>query len=279
MGEDDENGRPLFGEEERLELLQLRTRKNLAEERERDEVAEETQPVRESEEMPESWYLTGDYDLYDWQDDCIDGWFDAGGKGTVKVVTGAGKTVMALGLAERLQNEEDPELCMAVVVPQINLMNQWYDELLEVGNIPPNYIGRLAGAYDGRFDGDTRILLGVVNTMREELPGMVREAGIGDELLLVADECHHYGSQANSRIFQTERAYSLGLSATPERSDMDEGYDKSMLGDELGGIVYELTLEDALERGIVPPYRIHHYGLALNPEEKRKYEQDRKSVV
>lgn len=273
MAEHEENDAPLFAEQDRLELLQLRTRKNLEEERESGKEHQDTRSARELGQMPEAWRLTGDYDLYDWQSECIDAWFSAGEKGTVKVVTGAGKTVMALGLAERLQNEKEPGLCMAVVVPQINLMNQWYDELLEVGNIPPQYIGRLAGEYDGNLEGDTRILLGVVNTMRDELPGMVRDAGIEDDLLLVADECHHYGSEANSKIFQAERAYSLGLSATPERSDMDEGYDNSLLGRELGDIVYELTLEDALERGLVPPYRINHYGLALTPEEERKYEQ------
>jgi superfamily II DNA or RNA helicase len=279
MNDDNDVDGPEFRAKDELELLQLRTRKTLAEANEElNDDARDKRPNNRNSEAPQHWHLTGDLDLYEWQQECLDAWFANDGSGTAKVVTGAGKTVMALALTAELQNREESDLRVAVVVPQINLMNQWYDEILELGNLPESSVARLGGEFDGNFHSGTRILLGVVNSMRNSLATLVEQADVGGELLLIADECHHYGSQANSRIFQTERAYSLGLSATPERSDMEEGYDGSLLGEELGNIIYELTLEDALELGIVPPYRIAHYGLPMTAAEKHQYEQLSRSI-
>lgn len=98
-------------------------------------------------EIPAEWRLVQGVDLYDWQRDCIERWFAANCRGTVKVVTGAGKTILALALAERLQNQRVPDLRMVVVVPTIVLMHQWYDELIARGNLPRSAIGRLGGGY------------------------------------------------------------------------------------------------------------------------------------
>ena len=74
-----------------------------------------------------------------------------------------------------------------------------------------------------------------------------------------------------SKVFKAKRRWSLGLSATPEREDdQDAGYDKSLLGKQLGPIVCEFTLSDALEEGLVPKFTIHHYGLSMTAEERAR---------
>ena len=60
-------------------------------------------------DIPAKWSLLDGLTLYDWQSDCIASWFAAGKRGTVKVVTGAGKTILALGLIERMQNQVQTE--------------------------------------------------------------------------------------------------------------------------------------------------------------------------
>ena len=70
------------------------------------------------------------------------------GSGTVKVVTGGGKTLLALSIAERIQNHGRQAICdLLVVVPTIVLMHQWYDAMLEHGNLPKEAIGRLGDGY------------------------------------------------------------------------------------------------------------------------------------
>jgi superfamily II DNA or RNA helicase len=229
----------------------------------------------------EGWELTRGLSLAPWQQSACDAWFAAAGRGTIKVVTGAGKTVVALAIAERLQREE-PQLRIAIVVPTIVLMNQWHAVLLERSNLPQEALARLGGGHSETFDDGKAVLIAVLASARKELPRLVEEAGIGDRLLFVADECHRVGAPEMSAVLQTRRRFSLGLSATPERGEDadvgDDEYGRSTLGTELGPIVYEMTFAQAIEQGILPPFEIHHFGLSLNGREARQYEALTRSI-
>ena len=125
-----------FHSPEQLTLHQLRLlewmattgRKRFVDE---DASAEET--ATEPAALPDKWQLTKGIQPYEWQEKCIGNWFQKKGRGTVKVVTGAGKTLLALAIAERIQNTEDNGLRLAIVVPTIVLMHQWYDAICEHG--------------------------------------------------------------------------------------------------------------------------------------------------
>ncbi len=135
------------------------------------------------------------------------------------------------------------------------------------------------GDHKDRFNEQTKILICVLNSAAAYLPGLASQSKHEQNLLLVADECHRAGATFMQRIFLTKRSYNLGLSATPEREDQyDTGqtgethYNQSLLGQELGPIIFELTVREALEQGILPEFEIHHYGLPLQAGEREKYE-------
>jgi hypothetical protein len=162
IGERDQSA-SRFGESEQLTLHQLRLLEWL-----------DSRTVRPTEDtavapatattagVPEKWHLARDVQLYEWQADCIERWFAAGRRGTVKVVTGGGKTLLALALAERLQNQQVSDVRVAIVVPTIVLMHQWYDELLAHSDLPAIAIGRLGGGYKDDFSAGRRILIAVL---------------------------------------------------------------------------------------------------------------------
>jgi superfamily II DNA or RNA helicase len=232
-----------------------------------------------SEIVSDRWTLTRGVELYPWQIDCIRSWFDYGCRGTVKVVTGGGKTVLALAIAEKLQNERDPQLRIAIVVPTIVLMNQWYEEFEQRSNLPMSAVGRLGGGFSNSFEDGHKVLICVLASAYKLLPPLVNEQ-IGKHLLFIADECHRAGATEMSKVLAVLRAYSLGLSATPERDEDEEEegsetvvYRDSQLGRALGDVVYDLTLAQAVELGIVPKFTIRHYGLALTGDEEQKYER------
>ena len=233
--------------------------------------------------LPKSWVLTRDIRLAPWQQIARDSWFAAGKRGTLKVVTGAGKTIVALAIAERLQHE-DPELRVAIVVPTIVLMNQWIDALIDRSNLPETALARVGGGHSDDFDESRRFMVAVLASARKELPAIVRKHGLGKNLLLITDECHRAGAPEMSAVLQTPRQYSLGLSATPERGDIEEGgdgilgYQTSLLGTEIGPIVYEMTFAEATQMGVLPPFEIHHLGLPLLPAEAVRYEALSRSI-
>lgn len=97
--------------------------------------------------------------------------------------------------------------------------------------------------------------------------------------------CHRAGAADRRRIFETPRAYSIGLSATPERDDRDVdeadvdeiAADRPLPGDdvlynELGPIVYQMSYAEAVEKGVLAPFVIEHYGLSLEQQERRRYD-------
>lgn len=240
--------------------------------------------------LPERWELTRDIVLHEWQQRCIDAWFAAGARGVIKVVTGAGKTILALAIAERLQRTQQPHLRVAIVVPTLVLLDQWREELLSRSNLPETAIGLVGGGNDGVFDDRIRILVCVLNSASKKLPALVEKSGVASSLLLIVDECHRAGATEMRRVFATKRTSSLGLSATPEREgegktgdengdifnnddSLPQAFADSVLGQELGPVIFELNYADAIGLGVLPPFGIRHYGLNLNPTENVKYER------
>jgi len=270
----------LFGDSDALTLHQYRLKEWMVTSgRKRSDEETVEIPPTTVEQIPSVWKLIGGITPHPWQTECLAIWRKKG-RGTVKVVTGAGKTLEALLLAETLQNEEDKELRVAIVVPTIVLMLQWHDELLQHGNLPGTAIGRLGGGYDDDFRDGRRILICVLASASQRLAKLVKDADVDQHLLLIADECHRAGAAEMSKVFKTKRRWVLGLSATPEREDDDDaGYNKSLLGKQVGPIIYEFTLADAIAADLVPKFTINHYGLTMGVDERRAYEALSRSIT
>src|SRR4051794_4173951 len=85
--------------------------------------------------QPTPWPLRTSRDPFPHQTEALETWWKAGGRGVVVLPTGTGKTylaVLAISRAER------PAL---VVTPTIDLLNQWYDELLLAFGEPVGLLG------------------------------------------------------------------------------------------------------------------------------------------
>ena len=269
----------VFTEDHALRLHNLRSRQLIAAGRRRAVAPSAEGEEQPSDSIPSHWKMTQGVQPHTWQQQCVAKWMQKK-RGTVKVVTGGGKTLLALMIAELLQNTVDSDLRVVIVVPTIVLMHQWYDAILHHSNLPPEAIARLGGGYTEEFSPRTRILISVLSSASRQLAKLVKKADVGKHLYLIADECHRTGAKEMSQIFKTERQWSLGLSATPEREeDMDAGYNKSLIGRKLGPIIYDFTLADALVGGLVPKFTINHYALPMTPQERARYEALSRSIT
>ena len=149
-------------------------------------------------------------------------------------------------------------------------------------------IGRHGGGYTDTFGDGKRLMIWVINSASRLLDGDIRKAGGGAGHFLVVDECHRSGSKEFRRIYQAHRSESLGLSATPERSeDSSIGNDSASDGDgdsdrsgnyeitdviqeELGDVIYELSFARAVEEGIIPKFELVNYAVDLSPRERAR---------
>ena len=229
-----------------------------------------------------SWGIPEDVKPYAWQAAALEAWERSERRGVVKVVTGAGKTMLALMCIERLFRE-DHTVRASIVVPTRVLLDQWYRELTGTLGLPTAWVGRRSGEHKDSFREGRRVMIYVVNSARTALGRPLRAKELESSHFLVVDECHRAGSAENRRIFEVPRRFCLGLSATPERDverqdsatassdDMSEVTD--VITGELGPIIYELSFHQALDEGIVPPFELIHVAVRLTRGERRTYDR------
>ena len=233
-----------------------------------DEIFEKQKkpPKTKKKKFKESkWQLTDT--LWDWQKIFLKKWMQKK-KGIVKVVTGAGKTHLAMGAIEQLYKENN-NLHVAIIVPTIVLLEQWYDNLTEKLQISPEDIGLRGGGYTDTFD-KKKILITVINSAIKNNFIELQTKDIENNLLIV-DECHRSGASEFKNIFKANRSWELGLSATPER-EMDNAFEEVLVKN-LGPIIGNYTYNDALRDKIIPHFNIYNYAVNLTNQERAKYDR------
>jgi len=223
-------------------------------------------------------FCTRDFTLFDWQSRAVRAWVDGDGdgkfRGTLEIFTGGGKTLIALACAEQVaQHTESPRV--AVVVPTEALAHQWREAIVRYTNVAPADVG-LLGAGGSDELGSRRVLVAVLNTAARRLPEMVTAAG-GDTMLIV-DECHRAGAPTFARVLDTPARFRLGLSATPDREELDDDgelldYDEQLVGQALGRVVFRFGLREARQVGWLPEFTVHHHAVQLLPAERAEYDR------
>ncbi len=198
--------------------------------------------------------------LYRWQADALNAWDRRGGRGVVEAVTGTGKTMV--GVAAAL-DELDRRGQVVVLVPTVELQNQWVGEL-ELRLSAGERIGRMgAGSGDSLATHD--VLVAVVNTARALDVRPIRQGG-----LLVADECHRYGSAVNQLALDTRFRRRLGLSATYARED--DG-NLAWLDPYFGGTCFRLGYARAVGDGVTARFTVTSVGVRFSPGEQARYDE------
>ncbi|MGC9105593.1 MAG: DEAD/DEAH box helicase [Thermoprotei archaeon] len=194
--------------------------------------------------------------LRDYQEEALDSWLNNGGRGVVVLPTGAGKTAIALKAMSKLRV---PTL---VVVPTIDLMEQWASAIREKLGVNP---GRIGGGED-EASGITVITYDSAYSRAEEL---------GDKFLfLVFDEVHHLPSEGYSMMARLFAApYRLGLTATPEREDGRH----SLYPELVGPIVYRKGVRD-LAGKYIADFEVRKVYVSMTPEERERYRELRRRL-
>ena len=212
--------------------------------------------------------------LYRWQNECLSSWESNGYRGIVHVVTGAGKTVLALSGMDLLF-AQFPDLLVRIVVPTIPIAQMWQSALIRHAKTS-DY---LPGFYGGtrKDPGSRKIMVYIVNSARSALSKQLRKDFATDHhVLLICDECHHYTSPENRKIFdfitpklfENSLYFNLGLSATPFSDPADAAFFSRMLGHE----IYRYDFLQAQKEKVVSPFTICHIETRLLPEERSAYD-------
>jgi superfamily II DNA or RNA helicase len=168
-----------------------------------------------------------------WQMECLNSWIINKHRGIAKVVTGAGKSLLAMMAVDYLNRISSSPIQVFVIVPTKVLQLQWQSNFIEKCGLPQSAISLYGGG--GKPVSKAFIHIMIVNTAVKVMSQLLSLINENERTFLVCDECHRYGSKMNSEIFKFNYDYTMGLSATPEREG-DFGFEEKIVPG-LGGII------------------------------------------
>ena len=188
--------------------------------------------------------------LRPYQREAVQAWKDGGRRGVIVLPTAAGKTHVAL---EAIREVGGATL---VVVPTLDLIDQWVAKLAEVFGVD---VGRLGGGV-----ADIRPIM--VSTYDSAL---IRAESLGNRFqLLVVDEVHHLPSPQYRHIAEMYCAPArLGLTATYERADLLHLELEALMG----GKLFERGYEELTD--YLADFTLVKVKVELTPEEQDEYEE------
>jgi superfamily II DNA or RNA helicase len=199
--------------------------------------------------QPTPWPLLTSRPPFPHQTEALAVWRKEGSRGVVVLPTGTGKTYLAI-LA--IHHTQRPTL---VVTPTIDLLNQWYGELVAAFGEP---VGLLGGGYSELQP----LTVTTYDSAYIHLERWGHRYG-----LLVFDECHHLpGPTYMMSAIGSLAPFRLGLTATPERADGLE----SLLPGLIGPTVYRREIQE-LSGDFLAEYRVERLTVNLTPEEQERY--------
>jgi len=190
---------------------------------------------------------------FPYQQEALDAWHANDCRGVVVLPTGSGKTYVAtLAMERRLRST-------LIVVPTLDLMNQWYDVLRSAFPTP---VGIVGGGYHEPGD----ITVTTYDSAHIHMDRLGNRFG-----LVVFDECHHLPSESYALAARCCLApFRLGLTATPERSDGGELHYEQLVGP----IVYRRDI-DELSGDYLSSYETQRITVQLSEEERAAYAHER----
>lgn len=218
------------------------------------------------------------YNLHDYQKEAVNLWLENDGVGLLEMATGTGKTITALSCYEHLCQTEE-KLLTVIVVPQIDLIHQWAEDIEATGSEVIKCFGD-----NPIWENELRIKLKKLHSSEKAYLTVLvtrstfvlekfnkRISKNKTKRLLIADEVHSFGSNNLQKIYEDIRdnfQYRLGISATPFRRSEIETDKLIQLFDK---VVFEYSLKKAIKNGFLNKYEYYPKILFFDNEQLKMY--------
>src|SRR3989440_1614625 len=192
-----------------------------------------------------------------YQNEALARWLAEGSRGVIVLPTGAGKTLVAAMAIH------ETGLWTLAVVPTLDLLQQWRTALASVLSLSADDIGIFGGG-----EKEMKPITIITYDSAALYPRELQRFG-----LLIFDECHHLPAPTYRLI--AESAFTplrLGLSATPERSDMAHVELDELIGPE----VYRRSPAELTEGRYLAQYQEKIIDIALSGEDELRYAEQRR---
>lgn len=195
--------------------------------------------------------------------------------GILAMATGTGKTITAIKIINKLFDSGDIRRVVITMYGN-DLLDQWAIQIREnykSKQINYHYASRKMMKDFVMHPDDSILILSRDSKNLSKLLDLFdrRPGDYHNDTLFIFDEVHGAGANTfvenlSGRI--SPYRYRLGLSATPER-EYDEAGNEFLLN-EIGGVIFEFTLQDAIQKGILCEFDYIPLPYILTREEQLK---------
>lgn len=199
-----------------------------------------------------------------WQANALEEWVAVGHRGIAEIVTGGGKTILALACIDQFK----PSTSL-IVVPTLALLDQWWEEIASYFDLALDEIHVITGRMQMRS--------GTINVAVLNTAAKLHEANRSLPCFLIIDECHRAASPQYSAVLNIPMLASLGLSATPDRP-YDQGL-SDLLIPALGNVFFNYSYRDALHDGVAVPFRLENVVFELERDTQAQYDKLTKAIA
>ncbi len=198
------------------------------------------------------------YSLRPYQREALTRWMDNGYRGNIIIGTGGGKTFLGLEAIHQLQ------LRTLIVVPTLDLLYQWENQLKRNLNLPAKCVGTFGGGKQSIRD------ITIITYASAYLHTFRFQNHFG---LVIFDEVHHLFAERYKTIAQgITTPARMGLTATLEESTVDLGSVKQLVGP----VVYSISPRQLSETKYIADYVIKRKYVHLTPDETNLYQKLRR---
>ena len=218
-----------------------------------------------------------DLSLRRYQHQAVANWLENKGRGTLKMATGSGKTIIALAIAAELYQQIGLQVLL-IVCPYRHLVTQWSRECQKF-NLKPILAMTRVENWQGELSNQLYNLSNLPQSFLTIITtnSTLISEGFQSQLkyfpaktLIVGDEAHNLGSTRIESSLPRNIGLRLALSATPERQ-YDELGTEALL-DYFGSIIQpEFTLADAIKQGALAHYLYYPVFVELTASEAEEY--------
>lgn len=246
-----------------------------------DELSKQIKTQKYEKSKREKFSILKQINLYPYQIDAINSWKNNQFLGLFEMATGTGKTITALAARETLFNEMN-SLLTVIVVPQIDLVSQWAEEIQNFGGSVLKCNSEITDWKEKlKFELDNIrrnvenecIVITTIETFKSDYFFKTVKNYSIDDTLLIVDEVHSFAAKGVVKMYDELEGiykYRLGVSATPSRKLENE---TQLLLEFFTDIVYTYTLKDAIENNYLNEYEYYPVILSFSQNELTQYRE------
>ncbi len=196
------------------------------------------------------------------QREAFEKWESNERNGIVQMATATGKTLVGLMAIEALSKAKNKAI-VRIFAHSTAILNQWRREVIEKLGLLSNIQG----------DYTKTVYCNGLSIHFNTLQSVYKNPEYYPADLLIVDEVHHLAAQQYSKALSIKCDWKMGLSATIE------GERLNILEEKLGPVVYNFSLKEALEKGILPKFEWKLHTVYLSIEEKTEFDNISRKII